>query len=212
MVRVDFQNLGRGRKFFVQQSHHFFQVDRIAVRTDQHRGAIHQPLGGHDRGNPFAQPFLDVFHQLGHRVVFQRLVLRFDRVAFLQGIQVRLVDAGKGLAVKLAKLCHHKIVHLVVEVEHFQPLSAEIFQVGIAFDGFPGRPGVVKNFLLPFPHAGDVIVQRGHVLGVFTDGRIVSRQFQESLLVGFIGCDALLEHLSILRPERGVFLGVVLGQ
>ena len=170
MGGVDFQDLGHALEILIQHSHHPLHVARHRFRVDEAGGAFHQALGGIDRRHLFAQLFLEKSQH-----PFQCRFLQGGRAtggefAFrLHRLQVGLVNGGELLAVVFLDVGHHKIVHLVVHVQHLQAVAAEELQVGVALDGLPGGAVEVEDFLLPLAHPGDIILEGGQVVLVGAD-------------------------------------------
>mmetsp|Transcript_17887 Transcript_17887/g.59929 ORF Transcript_17887/g.59929 Transcript_17887/m.59929 type:complete len:364 (+) Transcript_17887:222-1313(+) len=171
-----------------------------------HRGGVYEARGHLHLGDaPLERAVLQPPGQVRRLLLGERALCG----GVLWEGQVRGGGAHEALARVLARVLHHKVVDLLVAVEHLEAALAEHLHVSRGLRGRArGGHQVVDGVPLVGPHAGHVLVHGGELPGA-QGGGLVPEELHDLLLVGEVRAHPFLKKL-LKVPVKVLVGGLVL--
>merc|ERR1712100_879279 len=186
--------------------HDTLHVGRPAVLAG-HKAAwgVGQTVGNNNLLGLVAKHLLDQLAQVlaGSLLLLPLLLLLvglLDVVAFLG-------DVKDLLAIILLELLDGVLINWVNHVKNLESLLLEGLKEWSSLDGLLGLASDAVDLLLVLLHAGDVVLERGHVLTGL--GALVPHQVSQLVAVLAVLVHSELQVLGELLPELVVVLGVL---
>mmetsp|Transcript_11498 Transcript_11498/g.32255 ORF Transcript_11498/g.32255 Transcript_11498/m.32255 type:complete len:727 (+) Transcript_11498:2001-4181(+) len=172
---------------------------------DEHARGVDNPVRDNDLLHLVAQ---DVFHHLGELLELGLLLLlRLLLLLGLVELEAFLGDGDKLLAVILLELLDDVLVDRVHQEQDFQTLALQTLQERRVLDGLTGFPGDEVDGALSLLHAGDVVLQAGHLISALR--RVIPEKLGELGPVLRILVNAELDILAEGLVELGVVVLVL---
>src|SRR5580704_688847 len=210
VLRVDLQHWLNRESGFLQLTGK--KDVRFRFVTHDTGGRAGETGGNPDVPDPVPQSLLETADQAGELsagplagVLF---LLVFQRTEVCSAVGNRL----KPPSFELPKAADDPVVDPIVEEQNFNAFFPERLQVRAAFGSGQGGCHHVVDLFLAFLHTAYVVAERDVRLAVRGNGRCKPQQPGDIVPVGIVIRDTLLQDGTEFIPERGVLLGLVLGE
>ena len=136
--------------FGLHRLHHLAHLGRHELVGVEHCGGrIDEAIGGFYFGYLLTEGFLEPLDEGVEFVFFEGFTFGFVIAEF----EVSRISGGQVLAVELAQVTHHVVVHVFEAVDDLKVAGFQAFEIRTAFDGVTARADEEVDFLLFLAHA-----------------------------------------------------------